>query len=312
MRVEAGRNDDQVRREVAQPRQDRALDRLAEPVAAVARRERRIDDRVARAAFGQRAGAGIKRHLVGRAVHHARVVPEDVLAAVAVVHVEVDDRDVFGAVGGLRVARSDRRVIEQAEAHRGCGLGMMAGRARRHERICDRARHHLVEPHNALFRGDVANLLDVTHRMHARDLIQRRHRRLLTRQGLEFLVLQRVFDRAQPVRPLRMAGRHDVVEAGRVGEKERAHAIRSRCPEYRPPDDRYLDRPCGVIPRHQPSFARLTAAGGLISSGTKKSICSAFAGSTRYLSKSATPSPARNVSSIRKFPLKLFGLLKIA
>ena len=61
---------------------------------------------------------GIERHLVGRAVEHARIVPEDVLGAVAVVDVPVDDRDALGAVRRLRVARRDGGVVEEAEAHR--------------------------------------------------------------------------------------------------------------------------------------------------------------------------------------------------
>ena len=60
------------------------------------------------------------------------------------------------------------------------------------------------------------------------------------------------------------------------------------------------------------SAARLTPFGGTLSSGTKKSGASGWVGSTRYLSKSVTPSPARNVSSIRKFPVKvLAGFSKI-
>ena len=80
------------------PRQDRRLHRLAESVAAVAGRERRVDDLVVLAALAARAGAGIERHLVRRGVKHALVVPEDVLRAVAVVDVEIDDGDALGAM----------------------------------------------------------------------------------------------------------------------------------------------------------------------------------------------------------------------
>jgi hypothetical protein len=55
---------------------------------------------------------------------------------------------------------------------------------------------------------------------------------------------------------------------------------------------------------------KLTPAGGEMSSGTKKSTCSGWLKSTRYWSKSLTPSAARNVSSIRKLPVKLLGLRK--
>ena len=66
---------------------------------------------------------------------HAFVVPEDVLRAVAVVDVEIDDGDALGAMRGLRVARGDRRVVEEAEAHRGRDFGVVAGRPRRDEGV---------------------------------------------------------------------------------------------------------------------------------------------------------------------------------
>ena len=47
-----------------------------------------------------------------------------------------------------------------------------------------------------------------------------------------------------------------------------------------------------------------------MSPGTKKSGIKSCAGSTRYWSKSVVPFSARNESSIRKLPLKLFGRLK--
>src|SRR5262245_36805924 len=57
---------------------------------------------------------------------------------------------------------------------------------------------------------------------------------------------------------------------------------------------------------------RLTPGGGTMWSGTKKSGASGWLGSTRYWSKSVTPSLAKNVSSIRKWPVKLLaGLAKI-
>ena len=81
------------------------------------------------------AGAGIERHLVGRAVEDGRIVPDDGLGAVAVMHVPVDDRHALGAVRGLGVARRDHRVGEQAEAHGAVGFGMMAGRPDRAEGV---------------------------------------------------------------------------------------------------------------------------------------------------------------------------------
>ena len=74
------------------------------------------------AALAERAGAGIVRHLMGRSVHDGRIVPEDVLGAVAVMDVEIDDRDPLGSVRSPGVARGDGGVIEEAEAHRGRDL----------------------------------------------------------------------------------------------------------------------------------------------------------------------------------------------
>ena len=52
--------------------------------------------------------------------------------------VEIDDRDPLDTVLLLGVARRDRRVVEQAEAHRRRGLGVMAGRARGDEGVVGR------------------------------------------------------------------------------------------------------------------------------------------------------------------------------
>ena len=143
----------------------------------------------------------------------------------------------------------DRRVVEQAEAHRRRGLGVMARRSRRNECIRDLLSHHLIdrlacparrtqhglerarrhrgvgiEPHHAFLRRGLAHLLDVVHRMRERDHLQARHRRLLARERLEFLMLKRALDRAQTVRPLGMPHRHQVIEASGVAEQERGHA----------------------------------------------------------------------------------------
>ena len=127
MRVKSGRNDDQVGAGFLQCRKDAGLERFAKMVAAVIGRQRGIED-IALAGFAQCACARIKRHLVRRAVDHAVVIIEDVLRAIAVVHVPVNDRHPLGAIGLLRVPCRDGRLVEQAEAHGGVFLGMVAGR----------------------------------------------------------------------------------------------------------------------------------------------------------------------------------------
>ena len=75
-------------------------------------------------------------------------------------------------------------------------------------------------------RARVANLLHIVGRMAERDHVEGRGRRLLAREHLETLVLQRLVDGAQPVRPFRMPGRGQVIEAGRVGDQEGRHECR--------------------------------------------------------------------------------------
>ena len=58
-----------------------------------------------------------------------------------------------------------------------------------------------------------------------RDGIQRSFRRFATRQVFETILGQHLFNDANPIRPFRMAGRRQMIEAGGMGENERCHAI---------------------------------------------------------------------------------------
>ena len=134
--------------------------------------------------------------------------PEDVLRAVAVMHVEIDDRGALDAVALLRMARGDGGVVEQAEAHRPRGLGMMAGRAHGDEGVARPCL--LITSSTAMtappaarsaasklpgdivvsassrtrpcFRRGVADRGDVVHRMAERDGLERGRRRLDARE----------------------------------------------------------------------------------------------------------------------------------
>src|SRR5262249_9969714 len=106
---------------------------------------RGVDDGVVRAALAHRAGAGIERHVMGRAVHHGAVGPEDALRAVAVVHVEVDDGGALDAVFFLGVTGGDGGVVEEAKSHRARALRVVAGGARGDEGVCGLAGHHFVD-----------------------------------------------------------------------------------------------------------------------------------------------------------------------
>ena len=118
MRVEAGRNDDQIRAKRFDARQKPRFHRLPEHRAIVARGERCIHDIVMLAAFVARASAGKQRHLMRRGIEDGAVGPEYFLGSIAVMHVEIEDRHPFGAMRGLRVAGRDRRVVEEAKPHR--------------------------------------------------------------------------------------------------------------------------------------------------------------------------------------------------
>ena len=85
---------------------------------------------VAGADVARRPGARIQRRLVDRREQHGRVGVEDVVRPVAVVDVPVEDRARARApCASTRVPRRDRDVVEEAEAHRPRGLGVVAGRA---------------------------------------------------------------------------------------------------------------------------------------------------------------------------------------
>ena len=70
--------------------------------------------------------------LEGGAQHHAGIVVEDLLGAVAVVHVEVDDGHA-GKPARPRVGRGHGHVVEEAEPHRAVALGVMTGRTHQTE-----------------------------------------------------------------------------------------------------------------------------------------------------------------------------------
>src|SRR5439155_8648858 len=114
-------------------RQDALVPGHAELLAAAIGLERHVGDIVVDAALARRAGAGIERILMRRAVEQRGVRLDYGLRALAVVDIEIEDGDAARAVLGLRMARADRHAVEQAEAARRVGRGMMAGRPHRRE-----------------------------------------------------------------------------------------------------------------------------------------------------------------------------------
>ena len=217
------------------------------------------------------------------------------------VDVEIDDRHPLGAVLLLCVTRRDCRAVEQAEAHRLCGLGVVPGRAHGYESVRHLAGHDLVdgeraaanraqrrlqtarrhrgvgvEPHHALVGRCVADGVDVIGRMAERDDIRLGHRRLLARQYLEAFVLERLLDGAQAVGPLRVPRRGKVVQAGGMGDVEGGgHEVGSNA------GGRGGANPSAAERKRYSFAAKLTPFGGGTSSGTKKSLCNGWLGSAR-------------------------------
>ena len=80
-----------------------------------------------------------------------------------------------------------------------------------------------VEPDQAFLWRGIADRLDVFHRVAERDGFELRRGGLLAHEIREFFLLQRALDRAQTIRPLRMPGRRQVIEAGRMGHQQSRH-----------------------------------------------------------------------------------------
>ena len=110
--VESRRDDNEIRREVGDPRQDHDFHRLAEGFAPVAGAQGGIDDLIVLPALPYLPRAGKMPHFVRRGAHDGLIVPEDVLRAVAMMDVEIDDRDALGAakITPLTVAAFSSRL----------------------------------------------------------------------------------------------------------------------------------------------------------------------------------------------------------
>ena len=188
--------------------------------------------------------------------HHqrARVAAENVFGAVAVMHVEIDDGDALEAMLLERVHGGDGDVVEQAEAHGAAAHRMVPRRAHaakgavrlpvqhqvggkhrragRVQRGVPGMRIHRgirVQMNGAALRRAGADMADVFHRMHPRQAAHVRLRRMVMREVLPNAGGdQLVFDRAQPLRALRVVGAHVVLAAVRVGDKSGSHVASYR------------------------------------------------------------------------------------
>jgi len=240
--VEARRDHDEIGREGLERRQDLARHRVAERLAARAGGERRVDD-VADPGLLAGAGARVVRPLMGRGVKQAGVALEHVLGAVAVMDVEVDHRDPLKPMDGAGVKRADGDVVEQAEAHRPRGLGVVAGRAdgakgvgglargHRIDRGADRAcraqrrfararreRRVGIEVHTPGCRNARQHHFDISGRVRALERLACGLRGLAPVEGGELRGVERIEHRAQPGRAFGMKRPGIVFETGRMGE----------------------------------------------------------------------------------------------
>jgi len=241
MAVEAGRDQQQLRPEGLQRRQQAGPPGVAERRAAAARGQRRVDH-VADTGVVLQAGTGVQRMLVRAQVLHAWFGGEDGLGAVAVVHVEIDHRHARQAVRVHGVRGADGDAVQQAEAHCGIAGGVVAGRAHGAEDPRHLARQHRVDgcDHRAggaargLGRGRRHRGVGIEAQqgraveLRVEDRIDQRGgvhpRRGLAAGERSFPPVeagkggvQRIQHRLQARRAFRVAGTGLVVEAGRVG-----------------------------------------------------------------------------------------------
>src|SRR6478736_6486224 len=233
MGIESGGDDDELRPEGVERREDSVLEGFAEFGAGVAGRKRRVED-VADTGFAHGTGARKQRHLMGRRVEHARIGVEDFLRAVAVMHVEIDDGDPLQPVVALRVTRADADVVEQAEPHRPFGFGVVARRAARDEgvlhfsiedlvdrlqRAADAAQHDL--PRRGLHHGVAAvEIYKTGVRAGGFEPVDVG---LFAHQRVELGPAEHRFHHAVAVGPLRMAVRGLVIGEARMVQKQGCH-----------------------------------------------------------------------------------------
>src|ERR1700682_4932983 len=127
MGIETGRHQQKLRLEGVERRPDFLLPGAEEHPITGARIEWHIDDVAMRPAFARAPRPRIERVLMSGGVEDLGVVLEAVLGAIPVMDVEVDDCNPPNASVTSRV-ETYRDVVQQAETHGLCMLGVMAGR----------------------------------------------------------------------------------------------------------------------------------------------------------------------------------------
>jgi hypothetical protein len=231
MGIETRRDEDEIGAEGIERRQDDGRHGVAEFRAAITLAQGSIED-IAHSGFRRRPGAGIERHLMGRAIEQVAIGPEDVLRAIAVMDVEIDDRDALGIVALAGIESGNGGIVEEAKAHGPARFGMMAGRAHRAKDIMrfptedgvdardrgtrgalgrlERARRHEgihVDLGESVRRRGLADLGQIAVGMDAHDIFIARQRRLLALQRFEMGMREDLVDSLDAVHPLRVTRR---------------------------------------------------------------------------------------------------------
>ena len=262
-----------------------------------------------------RAGAGIERHLVGRAIEHGRVGPEDRLRAVAVMDVEIHDGDAVGAMRGLGVAGGDGDIVEEAEAHRaawarhGGRAGATATKAFRASPDITASTARMAPPAPRSAASKVPGDIEVSASMAHEALVVMRVE-LAQRLDIGARDGSARSPRAPPPAPARGSA------ASKTGLASACSTARMRSTRSGWPRGVSWRAKAGWLTRSvvmaRPSAApSTTPGGGAASSGTKKSGASGTDGigavGLEIASRLRRPG---SVSSIRKLPVKLDRLVE--
>jgi hypothetical protein len=250
VRIEAGGDQHQLGFVGMGDRQQRFGEDRGVVRVAAAGRERRID-REAGARAGARlplaAGAGIERPLVGADKEQPIGCVKGVLRSVAVVHVPVDAEHARQPASvGFRGGDGD--VVEEAEAHRARRDCVVPGRADQGEggagfavhdeahafrrgsggeqRGIDRcARDSGVAVEGAGPPAQAEDGLHVARIVNARQLVQRRLRRIDQLRSPHRVLRQHAQDRAQPLGLFGVPVARVVLDAERVGQQRNGHGL---------------------------------------------------------------------------------------
>ena len=157
VRVETGRNQDQLRRKISHERKNFARVELSKFGTAIAVAKGEISDGIAHRIFTRVAGARIEWHLVTRDEQDTVIAVDEILSAVAVMHVEINDCDPLKTVTFQSVLGGNRDISEEAKSHRRFTLGMVPGWACRDKGVTVRSLKHEIDGANRTANGAIGS-----------------------------------------------------------------------------------------------------------------------------------------------------------